>query len=289
MTQTHTPPSPRLCLRIIEAHHLHCQALTHQQIADRMGCARSTVSAYLRDFHRHRDHILHTVAGDQLLDQVYQLAQPDADPDQHRQRIAAARELRLLLRDLPQLEQHEQQRREQIEAARNAPAIALARSRHFMADLDGHVRYSVGNRDCTPECPMCHPDLYEGEDAMPPLTYDYIYGPQTPKPKPTKPEPTEPDPVQPEPTSADDFHPEPDEIQQDLTKSDIPQPQFPVPDDEFDDPYPPNPQFPPPRERVGPDFPFDFHTNPGGYIPRDALTVRYDGETITTTRGSRLR
>ena len=213
MTDTSVPPSPRICLRVLQAHHLHCQALTHQQIADRMSCARSTVSTYLRDFQRHRDHILHTVAGDQLLDQVYQLAQPDAEPDQHRQRVAAARELRLLLRDLPQLEEHEQQRREQLEAARNAPAIALARSRHFFADLDGHARYIHGPQvgQCLPDCPRCHPDLYEGDDALPPVALSLS----------TPDRPAEYIPREPNPTSAADFCPEPDTIEQDLTKSDI--------------------------------------------------------------------
>ncbi len=267
MTDTSVPPSPRICLRILEAHHLHCQALTHQQIADRMNCARSTVSTYLRDFQRHRDHILHTVAGDQLLDHVYQLAQTDADPDQHRLRVAAARELRLLLRDLPQLEEHEQQRREQLEAARNAPAIALARSRHFLARADGHARYIHGAQvgQCLPECPMCHPDLFEGDDALPPIVLSL-----TPRARPTEPIQNEPD-----PTSAADFCPEPDTIEQDLTKSDIAQNEFPVHSSEFDDQPPPAPEFSPPTPMVGRHFPFNFETNPFGYLPSNAVTVRH--------------
>ena len=269
MTDIPIPPSPRRCRRIIEAHHLHCQALTQQQIADRMSCARPTVSAYLRDFQLHRDHILHTVAGDQLLDQVYQLTQPDAEPDGRRQRIAAARELRLLLRDLPQLQQHEQQRREQLEAARNAPAILLARSRHFLADADGHVRYAAGFQvgQCMPECPRCRPELYEGDDALPPVTLDDV----TAYPRPTR-----PDPVQPNPTSADDSCPQPDEIEQDLTKSDIPETESPAHSDEFADQFVPTPQFSPVPRKVGPEFPFNFNTNPSGYLPRNAITIRYN-------------
>ena len=166
---TTPPPSPRRCQRILEAHHLRCRGLTLQQIADQLGCARSTTAAYLRDFQLHRGHILHTVTGDRLLDQIYTLTQPQSDPQQHRQTIASARELRLLLAAMPSLREQEQQQQEVFEAARNASTIALARSRHFRVEDDGHLRYIGGGRlgQCMPECPGCRPELYEGDDPLP--------------------------------------------------------------------------------------------------------------------------
>ena len=166
---TTPPPSPRRCQRILEAHHLRCRGLTLQQIADQLGCARSTAAAYLRDFQLHRGHILYTVTGDRLLDQIYTLTQPQSDPQQHRQTIASARELRLLLAAMPSLREHEQQQQEIFEAARNASTIALARSRHFRVEDDGHLRYIGGGRlgQCMPECPSCRPELYEGDDPLP--------------------------------------------------------------------------------------------------------------------------
>ena len=71
------------------------------QIARQLGCARSTVYAYLRDFRLYRDHILRTVAADRLADQLYLLTHPDTKPEQSQRHIATARELRLLLLNFP--------------------------------------------------------------------------------------------------------------------------------------------------------------------------------------------
>lgn len=263
------PPSPRRCLRILQAHHLHCQALTQGQIAERMACARPTVSAYLRDFQLHRDHILHTVAGDQLLDQVYLLAQPeaDSDPARHRRRVAAARELRLLLRDLPQLEQHEQERRDQLEAARNAPAIALARSRHYLAGLDGHLRYVGGAEidECMPECPRCFPELYEGDDAQPPVVNPFAIRAQ----------PTKPDFTEPELTSPDDSCPESDTTEQNLTKSDTLETEFPAHNGEFADQHPDTDEFSPPPRGVEPQSPVKRKARRTRYLDSKPITVHY--------------
>ncbi len=95
-TAADNPPTPRCCRRILEAHHLDCQGLSLQQIGDRLGCARSTAHAYLRDFRIHRTHILHTVAADRLASQVYRPTQHQTDPAQHRQ-------LRFLLLNPPDL------------------------------------------------------------------------------------------------------------------------------------------------------------------------------------------
>ena len=106
------PPTPRRCRRILEAHHLDCQGLSPDAIAEKLHCARSTVYAYFRDFQLHRAHILRTVAADRLADQVHILTTPETDPDQHRQTVAATRELRLLLQSLPGIEAEEHTQRE---------------------------------------------------------------------------------------------------------------------------------------------------------------------------------
>ena len=226
MTTSPNPPSPRRCLRILEAHHLSCQGLSLRQISERLDCARSTVSGYLRDFQIHRAHILHSVAADRLADQVHLLTQPDAEPAQHRRQIAAARELRLLLRDLPRLQEHDEQRRAQVEAIRNAPAIALARSRNRYAGPDGHARYFAGpdKGQCTDKCAMCHPEIYETDDAQP-STLD-SFGDPLPSPITDSfgdPLPssdlTEPDLSEPDPDPSPPFPDESDLIQTNLDKS----------------------------------------------------------------------
>ena len=168
---TTPPPTPRRCRRIVQAHHLDCQGLSLAQIAEQLGCARSTAHAYLRDFQLHRAHILHTVAADRLLDQVFRLTEPQTDPQQHRQTVAATRELRLLLTAMPGLQEHERQQQQQLETARNASAVALARQRHYSVSQDGHLR-GIGQAEfgeCMPECPTCRPDLYEGDNPLPPI------------------------------------------------------------------------------------------------------------------------
>lgn len=105
---TSNPPTPRRCRRMFEAHHLDCQGLSLRQIGARLGRAHSTVHAYLKDFQRHRDHVLRTVAADYLADQLHILTHPETEPDQHRQAVVAARELRLLLLNLPAIGEHDQ-------------------------------------------------------------------------------------------------------------------------------------------------------------------------------------
>ena len=77
------------------------------QIARQLGCARSTVYAYLRDFRLYRVHILRSVAADRLADQLYLLTHPDTQPEQRQRHIAATRELRLLLLNFPAIQQPE--------------------------------------------------------------------------------------------------------------------------------------------------------------------------------------
>ena len=171
------------------------RALPDEQIAKQLRCARSTVYAYFRDFQTHRAHILRTVAADRLADQVHILTTPDTDPDKHRQTVAATRELRLLLAAMPNLQEQERQQREQLVNARQADAVALAQSRHFLAGEDGHVRYISRERygQCLPECPMCRPELYEGDDPLPPLRSPHeVIDADLEEPAPTEPEPDQP-------------------------------------------------------------------------------------------------
>ena len=114
---TSNPPTPRRCHRMIEAHHLDCQGLSLRQIGAHLGQAHSTVHAYLKDFQRHRDHVLRTVAADLLADQLHILTQPETEPDQHRRTVAAIRELRLLLLSLPGIQEHNQHPRDDVGTA----------------------------------------------------------------------------------------------------------------------------------------------------------------------------
>ena len=69
--------NPRRRARLLQAHNLRCQGLTLRQIADQMGCAHSTVSQYLRDFHTHQDAIIETLAADHLVHSLSQLDPSD--------------------------------------------------------------------------------------------------------------------------------------------------------------------------------------------------------------------
>ncbi|MCY3571622.1 MAG: hypothetical protein OXH19_09845 [Chloroflexi bacterium] len=159
MTANPNPPTPRRCRRILEAHHLDCQGLSPDAIAAQLRCARSTVYAYFRDFQLHRAHILRTVAADRLADQVHILTTPDTEPDQHRQTVAATRELRLLLQSLPAIHEEEDRRREHELAAATAEAEARTRALEFETRLgpDGHERYIHEPRagQCVLGCPKC--------------------------------------------------------------------------------------------------------------------------------------
>ena len=186
-----TPPTPRRCRRIIEAHHLDCQGLSVEEIATKLRCARSTVYAYFRDFQLHRAHILRTVAADRLADQVHILTTPDTDPDHHRQTVAATRELRLLLQSLPAIEQYDDQQGEATDE----------QTWDFQLDPDGHRRYINGPSagQCAQYCAKC---LFA------------FYASQADEPEPDEPGTTESEP--------DQSAPDPDEsapIQTNLDKS----------------------------------------------------------------------
>ena len=192
MSTTTNPPTPRRCRRIVEVHHLTCQGLSPVQIAQRLRCGRSTVYAYLRDFQLHRSHILQSVAADQLADQIYRLTQPGAEADQHRQTVAATRELRLLLLNLPAIQEHEQQQREHARAEADAAAEARERARDFetRVDAEGHHRYvrGPGQGQCTLDCPGCPTGIDPSRYLLPPGHPDEP-APSEPEPEPSSPKP----------------------------------------------------------------------------------------------------
>ena len=239
---TTNPPTPRRCRRILEAHHLDCQGLPPDEIADRLGCARSTVYNYFRDFQRHRAHILRSVAADRLADQVQRLTQPTSDADQHRQTVAATRELRLLLTAMPKLEAQEPP---QPDPADNPYAIlndpdALLHEWESRVDPDGHHRHIRGPAQgkCSLACPGCLGRLDRDPDGL--GTID------------TEPEqPSQyPDPSAP--------------IETNLDKSGHQNGRSPVSGRKF----PKTPQNSRPRRPVGPQYPFSWDDNPVGYLPR---------------------
>ena len=217
------PPTPRRCRRILEAHHLDCQGLTPEEIATHLHCARSTVYTYFRDFQRHRAHILRSVAADRLADQVHILTTPASEPDQHRQTVAATRELRLLLQSLPAIQQRED---EQSEAT-------VEQFWDFQSDPDGHRRYINGPNtgQCALGCIKC---LYAS------------YARQSDEPGPDEPGTTQPEPDQPSP-NPDESTP----IQTNLDKSGQENDENPAQDNESA----PIPQNSPPRPRKPQNWP----------------------------------
>ncbi|MCY3734411.1 MAG: TetR/AcrR family transcriptional regulator, partial [Chloroflexi bacterium] len=228
--------------RILEAHHLDCQGLPPDEIADRLGCARSTVYNYFRDFQRHRTHILRSVAADRLADQVQRLTQPTTNADQHRQTVAATRELRLLLSAMPKLEAHEPPQPDPADspyAILNDPD-ALLHEWETRVDPNGHHRHIRGpaQGQCSLACPGCLGRLDRDPDGL--GTID------------TEPEQSSQNP--------DDSAP----IETDLDKSGHHNGRSPVPGRKS----PKTPKKSRPRKPVGPEYPYSGD-NPLGYLPRE--------------------
>ncbi len=244
---TTKPPTPRRCRCILEAHHLDCQALSLRQIADRPGCAHSTVHAYLRDFQLHRAHILRTVAADQLAEQVYQLTQSQTEPDQHRRHVASTRELRLLLLSLPAIQQHDERQGEPA----NAPIDDQTNEQfpNSRVDADGHRRYIAGpdNGQCVLARPRCVLGFYANYSDD--LDDD----------------PDQPGLIKPDQDQASQDQEESGQIQTNLDKSEHQSDEFLAPDKEFTVPSQISPQWRSPKP-VGPHCPASWH-NLIGYIP----------------------
>lgn len=184
------PPTPRRCRRMFEAHHLDCQGLSLRQIGARLGRAHSTVHAYLKDFQRHRDHVLRTVAADYLADQLHILTHPATEPDQQRQTVAAIRELRLLLLNLPAIQEP---RQPQHDAARiNAPVQNLDEPGSLETEPDQHCKIPddsgpIGTNLDKSEHPITGNPAHISEIApTPPIS------PQNPAPPPDSWRPTTP-------------------------------------------------------------------------------------------------
>ena len=105
----------------LRAHSLRCQGLTYRQIGERMHCAHSTAAQYVRDFEAHRAEIVESLAADLLVHTVANLQDPD--PDLHARHINAARELRLLVNSLDQVEDRRQKRDRRIVMEQEADTI----------------------------------------------------------------------------------------------------------------------------------------------------------------------
>ena len=101
-------PNPARRAKLLHAHQLRQQGLTLRQIAQRMDCAHSTVSGYLSDFELFRTDLIQELAADQIVSHVIQLA--DLADEHHDRRLAAVRELRLLLTAVPKIRYDEYQR-----------------------------------------------------------------------------------------------------------------------------------------------------------------------------------
>ena len=105
----------------LQAHSLRCQGLTYRQIGERMHCAHSTAAQYVRDFEAHRAEIIESLAADLLVHSVANLQTPD--PDLHAQHINAARELRLLVNSLDEVEDRRQKRARRVAMEEEADAL----------------------------------------------------------------------------------------------------------------------------------------------------------------------
>ena len=105
------PPLERRPL-LLQAARLRAQGLKLRQIGERMDCSHGTAANYLKEFERHRFHLLQAVAVDQLLDSILEIVAPLEDQTlELRDRLDTARELRLILASLPKLVDHDEQQR----------------------------------------------------------------------------------------------------------------------------------------------------------------------------------
>ncbi len=99
--------------RLLQAARLRAQGLSLRKIGAQMDCAHGTVANYLEEFEKHRFHLVQSVAVDQLLDSILEVVAPNEELNiEVRDRLHAARELRLLLSSIPQLADHDEQQRQ---------------------------------------------------------------------------------------------------------------------------------------------------------------------------------
>ena len=106
------PPIERRPL-LLEAGRLRAEGLSLRQIGEKMDCSHTTAAKLLREFEQHRFQLLQVVAVDQLLNSILKIVASTEDEESIpvRDRLHAARELRLLLADLPQLADYDEKQR----------------------------------------------------------------------------------------------------------------------------------------------------------------------------------
>ena len=181
-------PDPARRAKILQAHQLRQQGLTLRQIAEIMGCAHSTVAGYLRDFEHFRADLLHELAADQIVCHVIQLA--DIADEHHDKRLAAVRELRLLLGAVPDIRRDEHDRAREL--TQNGLSVDRYGQRHLMLnrqyfptpeELDqleqaAHTPIET-DFDLDPDQPLACPPVPDSLDSpVPDLIGDPLGSPQ---------------------------------------------------------------------------------------------------------------
>ncbi len=270
--------NPRRRARLLQAHNLRCQGLTLRQIADQMGCAHSTVSQYLRDFHTHQDAIIETLAADHL---VHSLSQLDpSDSDLHDRHISAARELRLLLDTLDRIADRQQRRTRRIYESKEVDDMKFLDQldrliTHFQAA--GHPYTDPANFD--PDAfPFNQLQRFIPADEMREFVNNITPPVPAPEPKPAPvpaaarepallPHPyaayaNDPDPEPPEPVQ---IRTNPNTTEQATAKFPENHATYPTDDENYPIPSEQSPPQPP-RKPVGPQYPASWD-NPLGYLP----------------------
>ena len=133
------PPLERRPM-LLQAGRLRAQGLSLRQIGEKMDCSHSTAARLLADFERHRFQLLQVVAVDQLLDSILEIVAPtdDEQPVPVRDRLHAARELRLLLNVLPHFADHDENQRHALAEYNN-------RAREWKEYADYEQQQKQGN------------------------------------------------------------------------------------------------------------------------------------------------
>ena len=233
--------------KALKALDLRAQGLTLRQIARRMRCAHSTVSAYLRDIDREPTETTQSLVEEQLVLAVRRFTASDSDL--HERHIAAGRELRLLLDTLDRLadrRQRRQTRLTELEAQREAETAAKD-------------QLSAGTEPDT----FDYYETWEEEYRRTSLGCEHVQGPV----------PREPHPYdcyrldfEQESTVSEPTRTNPNKTEQDLDEfpanhaaSDFDDEQFAPVSEQLKPP-------PKPRKPVGPQYPVSWD-NPFGYIP----------------------
>ena len=170
-------PDPARRANMLQAHQLRQQGLTLRQIAERMDRAVSTVHAYLHDFEQFRTDLVGELAADQIVTHLIQLA--DIDDPHHDRRLAAVRELRLLLTSLPEIHRGEVDRT--MEILRAGVAIDRYGNRYPKPD---HMHPPTSEELAQAE----QAELVESPPSQPELDQALVLLPEASRTEPNKPE-----------------------------------------------------------------------------------------------------